>query len=63
MPRDFITVIENRKTALALELLQRIERAFAERAQANANEAECVCGGETNLEVADERLVTQRLAG
>ena len=56
-------MIENGKTTLALELLQRIERAFTERAQANANEAECVCGGETNLEVADERLVTQRLAG
>jgi len=56
-------VIENRKSALALELLQCVERSITERAQPNSNEAERVSGGETNLEIADERLVAQRLAG
>lgn len=56
-------MIEDGKTTLALELLQCIERSFTERAQAQTDEAQSVRSGETNLEVADERLVTQRLDG
>jgi hypothetical protein len=63
LPCGVITMIENGKSALALELLQRVERSFTERAQPYPNEAERVSGGETNLEIADERLVAQRLAG
>jgi len=52
-------VIENRKTALALELLQCVKGSFTEHAQAHANETEHVRGSKTNLEIADERLVAQ----
>ena len=56
-------MIEDGKTTLALELLQRIECSFTEHAQAHTDEAQHVRSGKTNLEVADERLVTQRLDG
>ena len=56
-------MIEHGKSTFTLKLLQGRQRAIAERSQTQPNQAERMGRSQTNLEVADEDLVAQRLFG